>query len=85
MIENIDYELTPGENEVWNVRMLKGDFIETVFTFGALKILEEELHFSYDLEYSPIDDLNEDNPELQIVVKDVLMSVLESALGNMEK
>ena len=62
MQENIDYELIPVENEDhWQIRIKTGEYIETVFQFGKLKVVNEEyMNFSYDLIYSPIEDLNED-------------------------
>jgi len=84
MIENTDYELIPGEDDIWNVRILTGDYIETVFSFGKLKVVGEELHFTYDLEYSPIEELEESDLDLQETVKAVLVSVLESAVGNQQ-
>ena len=82
MIENADYQLIPADNDdQWNVRILTGDFIETVFSFGKLKVAGEELQFTYDLHYSPIEELKEDDLDLQFVVKEILVSVLESAIG----
>jgi hypothetical protein len=40
--EGVDYELVPsleGENEQsWDVRILKGDFVESVIRFGILPL-----------------------------------------------
>lgn len=83
LVENIDYELIPVENdEHWQIRIKKGEFIETIFQFGKLKVENEYLHFDYNLIYSPIDELTEQNKSLQNVVKDILFSVMESAIGN---
>ena len=83
MQENIDYELIPTEDDDhWNIRIKQGDFIESVIRFGSLKMSEDDyLHFDYDLIYSPIEDLKEDSQELQEVVKEILVSILESAMG----
>lgn len=83
LVENVDYELIPVENdEHWQIRIKKGEFIETVFQFGKLKVENEYLHFDYNLIYSPIDELTEQNESLQNVVKDILFSVMESAIGD---
>lgn len=78
MIENVDYELIPDGEENWHVRVKTGDFIETVIQFGALKLQEdgEYMSFNYDLISSPIDDLKEDDLDLQLVVKEILISIL---------
>lgn len=82
MIENVDYELIPVEDkDHWQIRIKSGDYIETVFQFGKLKVVDEEhLQFSYDLIYSPIDGLEEEDFGLQEVVKEVLISVMESVI-----
>ena len=44
--ENVDYELIPSddpEDDAWSVRILKGDFVETVFQYGAIKLNGEDL------------------------------------------
>ena len=46
MRENEDYELTPTENDFWNIRILTGDYIETVFNFGTITVGEESLNYS---------------------------------------
>ena len=87
MIENVDYELIPVEDkDNWHVRVKTGEYIETVFQFGALKVEEggEYMNFSYDLVYSPIEGLKEDDLDLQQVVKEILISVLESAVGQQQ-
>ena len=83
MQENIDYELIPVEDDDhWQIRIKSGDYIETMFSFGKLKVVDEEyMQFSYDLIYSPIEGLEEEDLGLQEVVKQILVSVMESAIG----
>ena len=38
MKQNIDYELIPGDNDHWNIRIKTGYYVETVFNFGELKV-----------------------------------------------
>ena len=85
MIEKQDYELIPGEDDNWNIRFLKGDYIESVMTFNTIKVVGEELHFDYSLISSPDDNLKEDDQDFQVVVQKVLLSILESAIGNQEE
>ena len=40
--ENVHYELVPGNTDHWDIRVLKGDYIETVFNFGAIKVTEND-------------------------------------------
>ena len=36
MIENKHYELIPGEDDKWNVRILEGPYTETIIQYGTL-------------------------------------------------
>jgi hypothetical protein len=49
--QDIDYELIPGNNDHWNIRIKTGYYIETVFNFGELKVGEdgETLTFTSDV------------------------------------
>lgn len=88
MKENEDYQLTPADGEdMWNIRMLSGDFVETVFNFGSLKVSEdgESLNYNYNIAFSPDEDLSVDNEEFRETVEQVLMSILESALQREEQ
>ena len=88
MKENIDYELIPvEEQDHWNVRIKTGEFVETVFNFGAIKVSDdgEYLNFNYDLVYSPIEGITEDSLELQEVVKEILMAILDHSLNEIQK
>ena len=80
MIENKDYELIPNEEENWHVRILTGEYIETVFAFEALKINpeREELTFSVEIIYTPDPDVSTDDPEFQKIAGDILFDVLEN-------
>ncbi len=91
MIENEDYELIPShgtqhENtDIWNIRILKGPFTESVIAFSTLTVDEEkdELKFNYDLISTPILDLTEDNIDLQATAASILYSILDGALEEM--
>lgn len=81
--ENVQYELIPGEDQsnYWKIRILEGDYIETVFTFGALRVDEKNatISFDYTIDYSPIEDLTPDDPGLQKWASGILNSVLIEA------
>lgn len=79
MHENVDYELIPTENEFWQIRILSGDFVETVIQYGTLKVVDDHLKFNFDIISSPVVDLDKENKDLQSVAKDILFSLLEDA------
>ena len=82
--ENVEYELVPTEeNEYgWNVRILKGPFVETVIRFGNLAANEKEGHLSFNFKViqSPDEDATENNTELQKEAGHILNSVIERGL-----
>lgn len=86
--EEIDYELIPcddvGNEQAWDVRILRGDFIESVIRFGNLKLNEEQgcLNFNFLVVSSPDADVTEDSIELQEYAGVVLESILENAIAN---
>ena len=84
--ENKDYELIPGDDEHWHIRIKNGEYIESVISFGSIKINEEslEMNFDFTLHYSPDEDLSVDNVDLQKHAGKILESVLMSNLEKME-
>ena len=82
MKQNEDYELIPGNGENWDVRILTGDFTETVLNFSKLKVTEdgEHLSFNFDIVSTPDLELNADeNIDLQNVAGVILSDILEEA------
>tara|TARA_Y100000389_G_C17425616_1_gene499349 strand:+ start:195 stop:467 length:273 start_codon:yes stop_codon:yes gene_type:complete len=83
MKENTDYEFIPVEGQDnWNIRIKTGDYIETVFQFGALAVNEgdESLSFNFEVISSPIEDLvPAEDIGLQKNVGSILYNVLEQA------
>ena len=57
MKENKDYELILSEDttENWNVRILTGDFVETVIEYKAIAFneIKDHLSFNYNIISSP--------------------------------
>lgn len=87
MRENKDYELIPAsgfeENEAaWDVRILTGDFTETVARYGNVAINEQAgmINFNFVVVSSPDESLDENNEELQNTLGLILQDVLERSL-----
>lgn len=87
MIENVDYELIPGDNDHWNIRILTGDYVESVFNYGAIKVTEsgEELSYDVTLVESPDPDLSVEDEEFQQYTGNILISIIESSIANEEQ
>lgn len=85
--ENVDYELVPSEGENWDVRVLSGEFTETVLQFGKLVVSDdgEHLTFDFDIVSSPDLELTDKNIDLQKHAGTMLSSILESAVMGSEK
>ena len=85
MIELKDYELIPDpdDHELWNVRVLSGDYCETVLKFGAISINEAGegvMTFNFDVVSSPDPDLTVDNVELQEYAGDLLQAIIRDGI-----
>lgn len=89
MKENQDYEYIPGggDDDNWHIRILTGEYIETVFQFGTLTVDEnnEALTFSLDIISTPDPDLTVDNIEFQQYCGKILSQVLEAAIDRLEQ
>ena len=72
------YELIPGEHNFWKVRILEGEYIETVYSYGVVQFDEENhtIKFDFTLEYTPMDGLSSEDPDFQQVVSKILHSIL---------
>lgn len=82
MKENKDYELTPSDtDDAWHVRILTGDYVETVVKFGSISFNEvaDHLSFNFTIVSSP-DIITESNTNLQGVCADILEDVLENGI-----
>ena len=89
LVENEDYELipSPDKNEYWWIRIKTGDFIESIVSFGQIKVDEkaDSLKFDFTLHYSPDPDLSVDDINLQKYAGKILESVIMNNLEKMEK
>jgi hypothetical protein len=90
LLENKDYQFIPVNRdgkESWDIRILEGEFVETVFYFDKLQVAEngEHLKFNFHIVSTPNPDLNEDDQGLQEYVGMVLYNILENTVtGNSE-
>lgn len=89
--EGLDYELIPSKElleaeQAWDVRILRGDFVETIVRFGNIQVdgKNGQMHFNFTVIETPIEDLTPDSVELQNEVGSILHSVLESAIAKDE-
>lgn len=82
ILENVDYEFIPHGETDWHVRILTGDFVESVIQFGALQENAEngEINFSFELISSPDADLSVENTSLQNHVGNILLSIISTSL-----
>jgi len=82
--ENVDYELSPlGEDETWSIRILKGDFLETIIQYDILQMEDDgELKYNFSVINSPNDEAVVENIYLQELVGDVLFSLINTLYEN---
>ena len=87
MSEGVDYELIPVEyvdNEAaWDVRILRGEFTETVLRFGTIKYDGERdcLTFDFRVVESPDDELDSSSEDLQEFSGAILEDILERGIN----
>ena len=79
--ENEQYQLIPGDENYWKVRILEGEFIECVVTYGKISFDERNhtVKFDFTLDYTPDTDVTSEDPELQKVVGYILHSIMVGA------
>ena len=96
LIQNIDYELIPDPNneEWWKVRILTGEFTETVIQYSSLKIQypydeksdEPPITFSFTIIETPQDGLNEDDMAhvAAPILQDIVLGAVEREIKDHE-
>ena len=84
--ENEQYELIPGDEEHWHIRIKEGEFIESVISFGKIAINEKTdvMNFSITLHFTPDPELTVDNIELQKYAGKILESIMINNLNEMD-
>lgn len=85
--ENVQYELIPGDNDHWHIRIKEGEFIESVISFGKVSMEEDSPILSFDLtlESSPDEELSSDNVDLQKYAGKILESIIVNNLNEREQ
>ena len=83
-IENTDYEMIPSEEAEygWNVRILTGQYCETVIKFGTVRFneIEDNMSFSFEVVSTPDPKASTENVDLQIVAGEILEAVISTGL-----
>lgn len=86
LVENTDFELIPHKDDAWQVRILTGDFVETVIEFGLVRIVGTEedplLSFDFVVISSPIAGLTAEDTALQDQATAIIVSIIEDAIEN---
>ena len=85
MKQNVNYELIPHNEDAWHVRILTGDFTETVFQFGSITIDEDDdgglMRYNFDIISTPDPTIASDNIDenipLQETVANILMDIVD--------
>lgn len=88
--ENKDYQFIPVDRngqESWDIRILEGDFTETVFYFDKLQVTEDGDHLSFNFKIvsTPDPDLTVDNKDLQQYAGMILYDILENSTSGDSK
>jgi len=81
--EDRDYQLIPADvdnDQAWEIRILKGEFIETVIRYGNVSIdgPTDSIRFSFTISQTADDDLTVDNNDLQEVAGKILGDLIEN-------
>ena len=81
MIENEDYSLLASntDEDHWDIRLMTGEFAETVISFGKIVAGVDCLNFDYKIVSTPDPELKVNDTRLQTVAGSVLYSIVESA------
>ena len=85
--ENETYQLVPGPEyaQNWHIRILEGNFIETVIEVGTISFNEVDegvLTYNFQIIETPDNTLTIDNPDLQLVVGEILEEIIHASIEN---
>ena len=85
LIELKDYELIPaeGDDQAWAVRILTGNYVETVLQFQAIsfnRVEEGVMSFNFDVVSSPDPELTVEDIELQEYAGDLLQAIIRDGI-----
>ena len=80
MKEKVDYEIIPcrEDSQAWNVRILSGQFTETVIKYGVIKFNEipKNMTFNFDIIYTPDTELKKEDVDLQVFAGTMLHEIM---------
>lgn len=79
LVEDKDYELVTHADatDAWAVRILEGQFVETVILMGAVRFEDDHLNFNFEILETPDPiHVTEDNEDLQKHVGEILSAIL---------
>ena len=78
--ENTHYEIIPdkGDEQAWNVRILSGQFTETVLRYGVVKFngKKKDMTFNFDIIYTPDTELKKEDVDLQVFAGTMLHEIM---------
>ena len=85
LVELKDYELIPAEEDeqAWAVRVLSGDYVETVLRFGTIsmnRVEEGVLTFDFTVISSPDPNLSTEDESLQEYAGDLLQAIMRDGI-----
>lgn len=82
LVELKDYELVPApeDDQAWAVRVLSGDYIETILRFGTIKANKGVLNFDFAVVSSPDPDLTTEDTDLQEYAGDLLQAIIRDGI-----
>lgn len=83
--ENVTYEFIPApeSEEAWHIRIMAGQFNETVIKYGAIgfnEVAEDTMTFNFDIISSPDSELTEKDLTLQETAGVILQHIIAEAI-----
>ena len=83
MKQNVDFEFIPHEDDKWAIRMLQGDYVETVWMFDELELQDDGmLHYNVVINSTPDPHLTEEDMDFQSMTGEVLIEVLHEVVSD---
>jgi len=84
--EGVDYEIIPSHEheDAWSIRITKGNFIETVIQYGAIRFNEipKNMSFNFFVVSSPLEDLTSEDEDLQKEAAEILEDVIANGINS---
>ena len=85
LVELKDYELIPDpeDMDLWNVRILEGEYTETILKFGAISFNESgegTMTFNFHVVSSPDSSLTVEDTDLQEFAGELLEAIIRDGM-----